>query len=424
LILTLCLPLPAFAVSTITATSGGNGVFLLQGTGIEDAAALEITVQYDTASLANPQVVVGPLIAGAMTAINPNISGTVRIVAIRLTPVRGSGVIATMTFDRKSPSPGSITALAARLADINGSPIPSVASIAPSVAAPASAASSPAPDSPQAPTTSASAASTGTPAAPIVVQSPVLVVPGGLATNVPETPAAPRSAEQDTQLSVPPEAGPAQQDRLAMARTSDATLKGKDATTASSAADKSVYRQTSILERFGTYRGERTPAALMGLFDNESMIGCRQDPPVALSDGRSVVRFVFISAPGTRTSSDIAVMGAKLLSLKRDPDNTNTWIIDLLPDQGAYQASVAVPLGELKMIYPLVVAPKIDIRPVRGKTLTMADFDRYLKEQGRDLNKDGKLDVLDDFIFTANYLRTADSTTAHQQDPSLRRSGR
>jgi hypothetical protein len=205
-----------------------------------------------------------------------------------------------------------------------------------------------------------------------------------------------------------------------MARSGDAPQKGKDAAPAA----KAVYQQTSVLERFRTYRGERTPAALVALFNNENMIGARQEPPVALSDGISTVRFVFVSSPGTRTSSDIAVMGAKLLSLKRDPDNTNTWIVDLLPNKGAYQASVAVPLGELKMIYPLTVAPKIDIRPVRGKTVTMADFDRYLKERGKDLNKDGRLDDLDDFIFTANYLRTVDSTTAHQQDPSIHRSNR
>jgi len=424
-ILALCLPVPVFAVSTITATSGGNGVFLLQGIGVENAAALEIIVSYDTAALANPRVVAGPLIAGTMPVFNPDVPGTIRIVMVSLTPVRGSGVIATMTFDRRGSSPGRITALAARLADLTGSPIPSVASIAaPPAAAPLSAASSPAPDSPPGPTTSASAASTGASVAPIAVPSPVLVVPGSPSAGVPERPAAPRSAEQDARPSVPPEAGPAQQDRLAMVRTGDAAQKGKDATTGSAAADKSVYRQTSILERFRTYRGERTPAAFIGLFHDENLIGCRQEPPVALSDGKSVVRFVFVSASGARTSSDIAVMGAKLLSLKRDPDNTNTWIVDLLPDRGAYQANVAVPLGELKMIYPLTVAPKIDIRPVRGKTVTMADFDRYLKEREKDLNKDGKLDDLDDFIFTANYLSTVDPTTAHQQDPSSHRSGR
>jgi hypothetical protein len=150
----------------------------------------------------------------------------------------------------------------------------------------------------------------------------------------------------------------------------------------------------------------------VALFNNESMIGARQEPSVALSDGRSTVQFVFVSSPGTRTSSDIAVMGARLLSLKRDPDNTNTWIVNLIPDRGAYQASVAVPLGDLKMIFPITIAPKVDIKTGHGGAVTIADFERYLKERGRDLNKDGKMDNTDDFIFTANYLRAVDSTAA------------
>lgn len=128
-ILALCRPSPAFAVSTITTSSTGEGVFLLQGIGIEDAAAFEIIVSYDTAALANPRVARGPLIAGAMTAINSNVPGMVRMVIVRLTPVKGSGVIATLTFDRKGSSPGTVTSLSARLAAINGAPLPSLVQV-------------------------------------------------------------------------------------------------------------------------------------------------------------------------------------------------------------------------------------------------------------------------------------------------------
>jgi hypothetical protein len=126
LVMALCRPLPAFALSTLTISSTGDGIFLLQGIGIEDAAALEIIVSYDTATLANPRVVEGPLITGAMTAINPNVPGMVRLVIIRLMPVRGSGVIATLTFDRKGSSPGKVLSLSARLANINGAPLPAL----------------------------------------------------------------------------------------------------------------------------------------------------------------------------------------------------------------------------------------------------------------------------------------------------------
>jgi hypothetical protein len=61
------------------------------------------------------------------------------------------------------------------------------------------------------------------------------------------------------------------------------------------------------------------------------------------------------------------------------------------------------------MIYPITIAPKVDIRARQVGTVTIADFDRYLKERGKDLNKDGRQDDTDDFIFTANYLSAVGS---------------
>jgi hypothetical protein len=124
LVIALCRPLPAFAVSTLAISPAGEGIFLLQGIGIEDAAALEITVSYDTATLANPRVVEGPLIAGAMTAVNRNVPGMVRMAVIRLTPVKGSGVIAKLSFDRTGASSGRIISLSCKLANIKGASLP------------------------------------------------------------------------------------------------------------------------------------------------------------------------------------------------------------------------------------------------------------------------------------------------------------
>jgi hypothetical protein len=135
-------PAPAFAVSMIATSSAGDGVFLLQGIGIEDAAALEIIVSYDTTVLANPRVAAGPLIAGAMTAINPNVPGIVRMVIVRLSPVKGSGVIATLSFVRTGSSPGRITALSARLANIKGMPLSALVQVNNSLEAAANASDS------------------------------------------------------------------------------------------------------------------------------------------------------------------------------------------------------------------------------------------------------------------------------------------
>jgi len=75
-----------------------------------------------------------------------------------------------------------------------------------------------------------------------------------------------------------------------------------------------------------------------------------------------------------------------------------------------FEASITVSLGELRMIYPLTIAPKITVpRSPRGK-VTRADIDNYLKKSvafkssAPDLNRDGRRDYRDDYILTANYL--------------------
>jgi len=45
----------------------------------EKAAATDITISYDTTTLANPRVVVDPLISGEMKVVSPNVPGILRI---------------------------------------------------------------------------------------------------------------------------------------------------------------------------------------------------------------------------------------------------------------------------------------------------------------------------------------------------------
>jgi hypothetical protein len=408
--LALCLPGPAFAASTVTISPAGDGVFLLQGVGIEDAAAFEITVVYDTTTLSNPRVTGGPLVAGAMTAINPNVPGTVRIVIIRLSPVKGSGVIATMTFDRTGPSPGRINALSARLATITGAPMLAQVQVTnpPDSSMSTSTASQDQGTPAASPTT---AGISGTPSTPSTVPPTIIIAgPPARTDEIKSAPDAPRTREQDVQAPMPDTTNLPGKEPVTVARKTDSVVDAKDASALATTMTRTIYTQKSILKRFQEYRGQRTAEALISLFDQESMIGCRQDPPIALSDGRTVVRVSFISTPGNMTSSDVAVMGARLLSLRRDPDNTNTWIAELLPEKGTCEASLTVSLGELKMIYPLTVAPKVDAAPSQSGNMAGADRDGSLNRRGTsrpataDLNRDGQWDYRDDYILTANYL--------------------
>jgi hypothetical protein len=415
MVLAICWSAPAFAVSTVTTSSAGDGVFLLQGIGIESAAALEINIVYDTSALANPRVVEGPLIAGAMTAINPNVPGTVRMVIVRLSPVNGSGVIATLTFDRTGSSPGRIIALSARLADIKGALLSSLVQVNnPSETAASTT------DSSQGQNTASSASmpatTPGTPGTPTTAPAPVIIAAPSTKT---EESKAGTEAEKGIQPGTPEFTGEGGNVASLPARRTDEVPASGDTTAAAKMPESKIFMQISVLDRFKEYRGKSTPEAFISLFEQDNMFWCRQDPPVALSDGKTVVRVTFITTPGNKTSSDIAVMGARLISMKKDPDNTNTWVVELLPEKGEYRASLAVSQGDVKMVYPLTIAPKLNMYGTKAGAMTGADFYRYFEKRGTapstafDVNNDDKRDYIDDYTITANYL--AGTRTAQHQ---------
>ena len=420
--LALCLPLPAAAVSSITLSQSGENQFLLQGNGIENAAGMEFNISYNSASMHNPRVTEGPLIAGAMTAFNPNVPGSVRMVIISLTPIRGSGVIATLTFDRIGSSPGDINFLSVQLADIRGKQLPVSARIS-EPPAPPDAASDSAPGRSE-------QGMTAQPAGPVSTDPP-LPLPTAVIIAGRQPP-----LEEERERSDHPQpvdrndvpAAPATDEHPAASpptamHEGPGEVPAKKSALPDTAGEKQLYAHTSILDRFRGYRGERTLPALVALFREELMFGIRQDPPIAFSDGRSTVKVTFLSPPGDRTPSDIAVLGARLLSLKKDPDNTNTWIAELALQKGTCQASMAVSQGDVEMVYPLTVAPRIEPLSSRVEGLSENDFLRYLSYRAAeaspavDFNQDATRDYVDDFIFTANYLDAVDAKRRAAREP-------
>src|SRR5512147_2025770 len=112
------------AASTLAISPAGDGVFVIQGTGIENAGAMDFTVLYDASSLANPRVVQGALISGALMAVNDRTPGVVRVAIIRTTPIQGGGVIATLTFDRRGKSAGKNPSLVVnKFTTVEGNPL-------------------------------------------------------------------------------------------------------------------------------------------------------------------------------------------------------------------------------------------------------------------------------------------------------------
>lgn len=166
----------------------------------------------------------------------------------------------------------------------------------------------------------------------------------------------------------------------------------------------SAAQVTSVLERFRTYTGPRTPDALTALFDAPVEASIRQQPEVALSDGATIIRITIAAGSPDSTAPNVAFSGAQLVSLTRN--NAGEWDLEALPDAGALHSSLTLLTGSVTREIPLTVAPAVPA----GTDLSEKGFTSFLSvgtalsRPRQDLNDDGRQDYQDDYIFTANYL--------------------
>jgi len=393
LALTLFYSQPVCAASTLSLLSSGDGGFSLQGVGMENVAALDVTINYETSTLSNPRVMPGVFISGALMQVNPNVPGTVRMLIITTSPIKGDGTIATLAFDQTGNSPGRIIAINASVANINGDPLPVLAQIvnSPNETEPSSIT----------PSNAGTRSDTGAVPAPSGQQGMIVgIVPSGASagSKIEEPSAAPEvSPEPVKELEV-------------VSQETASRAPGTEQEKSPSKQEKNIYSQKSVLERFGIYTGARSAKALTELFNQEPLIGFRQVAPVVLSDGKALVKISFIAMTTGKKKPDVKVSGATLLSLKKDTDNTNTWIAELRPDKKAVSATLAVSQEKVNMEFPIVVAPAATVDLDKSGSVTEADFMLFLRDRGTaknpkfDLNGDGKRDFVDEYVFTANYI--------------------
>ena len=166
----------------------------------------------------------------------------------------------------------------------------------------------------------------------------------------------------------------------------------------------SLPRDVSILERFRTYSGKRTPTALSDLFTAPVSSRIRQQPEIALSSGAVSVSITLMLSTQESSAPNFAINGAQLLSQRQN--QKGEWLIEALLETGTWKADLIVLNNSTTLEFPLVVAP-----PLPAETdLTEKGFIAFLggrepaAEPLRDLNDDGRRDYLDEYIFTANYL--------------------
>jgi hypothetical protein len=396
LLLSCWLSPEAIAAPSVTIAPVGDSVYGVLGNDLSNVSGMDITIRYDPTALAAPQVAQGALVGGALMAINVSIPGNIRLALVRVAPINGSGTVVTITFTRLKSAGTDIQSLVSSVINSAGRNIPVASQVMNPVKTADSSVTTEQKTGQSTPGASPSTVpGTSTPAVTAPAGMIGMVAPPAGASSSEVRSAATSSMEQPTS----DEPQPGADTMVPSEAAKDASSK-KMIAKATEPERKKIMPYPGVLERFKEYKGEKTPGTLTALFETQDN-KVKQDPPIVLSNGKDTLTIV-LELKGNNFLLD----GVNLVSLKNK--EKNSWILELLPDSGTFEATVSVPGDNQLYVIPLTVAPPVDVNATNK--LTEADFKRYLKEKGTakapsfDLNKDGRRDYIDDFIFTANYL--------------------
>jgi hypothetical protein len=402
LIVALCLTATAVLAADISLTDNGDGRFSVNGATMDGVAGIDLSVFYDSTLLAAPVVTQGGLVSGAMMAANTNNPGTIRVAIISTKTFTGSGQIIAINFPGRSGS-GGVTSVNAKLIDIKGAPVQARVILPSDTQTVASGGFT-------SPTESFLQQS------PTTIQSQQQVATTRTATGIAATPSigtltlpdegrqpeTPKKQEPAVKESVPQE--PSQPPSAPGSKAEESRPVEAKAKAEKKSGEIRKVSYSSVVERFKSFTGDRKIAALTELFTRPVADEARQEPAIAVSDGKQIVRVLTgFTAPDDDSAPNFATTEAKVLSLKTE-ENSGRWLIDLLPANGTMSASVSILLGNR-----LFEVPVVSIPPTGNLTFSEKEIAAFLKDTaaakpGFDLNGDGRHDYLDDYIYTGHYL--------------------
>lgn len=377
--------------ASITVTPTGGGTYVVMGESMNGVSGMQLTLGYDSPALALPSVTQGSLVSGAALTSNTTIPGSIRIAIVKPSPLFGSGRIATLSFATYDGS-GGISSFSARLIDINGANMPVQTAIAAgTTATPITPVNPPATTQ----TTTTQVAQTQTGASTTLLPGTTIL---GTVTMPGDTP--PKTEPKTTE---PPANQPLPEPEV---RPEVATPRQREAAEEKLVAPEKVVEQKQIsylgiIDRFKKFNGERTPAAMMALFDKPVAKELRQEPAIAVSDGSASVT-IHATLPKGSSSPNFNLSGVEMVALERD-DETGELTLEVIPKKNGIKAVVTILTDQAAITFPLTVVPPA------AEVMTEAVFAAFLKDSGAkkpkfDLNGDGVHNYLDDFIYTGNYL--------------------
>lgn len=399
-VLGLCCATSAFATANVAMVSVDGKTWMVQASEFDSISGIDLTITYDPSVLGSPTVKEGSFIADSLMTSNTNNPGVVRIAVVTTRPLSGGGPVVQVSFQRKAAGPPKLR-LAAKIVNKDLAPMPVIPSNPPDQEAGPSDTTSDGNTTQEGggqPSQAQKAAQPG-------VQSPSgssSIVYGGSVTMPSDTTSAPE--EKRSQQSTPEYRE--EQHREAPSVTREKAAPEKQESEAKPAGVK-IEPPVSILDRFKAYSGEKTINGLLDLFVVDEGTQVRQDPPILLADGKADLKLT-VPNPQGKEAPNFALKKAKLVNLQVSADGS--WVVVAKPEKGAYDASVTMLVNDTAVEMPLTVAPKVDIDLDKSGKVDMSDFRLFLKDRGTekapkfDLNKDGRRDYMDDYIFTANFL--------------------
>ena len=442
MMLMLRLAVSAEAASIVVDRVGTSNVYAVKGYDFVDVGGVEAEIHYDPATLSNPRITQGPLLASTMFIPNAKFSASsVKITAMSLSAIKGSGDLATITFDLKTQTPGPASLAVGRLkfVGVTANKITPVdeATAAAIAKAKADADAQAAADAQakadleakaatqeadrvaaeerakaarlekaraeaaaraaeeriraaEARTTTYASAAAGTSVGTITLPADQIA-----------------AAEAGKKTDYQPLVTDLRKDMTLPLGDTDSKQGSSGEKTAESAKEeqKKSVSYKSTVQLFKDFKGERNSKSLIPLFAEISPIDFKQEPPIAFSDGKTPLKITLVIKPTGSETPKFLFQGANVKQLSGTGEQTTTWTIDAIPKKDAVEAVLTVVDGQTAMDFPLTVVPRIDPLLTKAKALSEADFAAYLAKPPRfDLNKDGKFDAVDDFIYTANFI--------------------
>jgi hypothetical protein len=145
------------------------------------------------------------------------------------------------------------------------------------------------------------------------------------------------------------------------------------------------------------------------------MLGCRQVPHVAFSDGATTATLTVIVAAGGKDRPELMMVNGRVLSVVKHRESTNAWIVKVIPEKDAVEASIRVDDGVTVRLIPLTVSPRVMVDLDRSGSVNEKDFLLYFQGRENEGGNAGRRNYRVDYIFAANYLAAVGQARANHR---------